>query len=197
MAATEDLKHVTACDGTSGSTEDLSVLPPAGAPTWAYEFRRHPSCSGGFGSGPFPTKPGAAHTYELAYVFDDIADVVARANARSSNGTASPRVHCRFQPLAWTAFEAADLGCCACCSALLQTLLGAPPLPMLTVPEPLSSTPSIPHHTPRTLHYECSAQVPPRLGGPLPGSRHLVALGSFREEPPLQPWRLAPVCSSA
>ena len=87
MAATGDLKHVTTCDGTSGSTEDLSVLSPAGAPTWAYEFRRHPSCSGGFGSGPFPTKPGAAHTYELAYVFDDIADVVARANARSSNGT--------------------------------------------------------------------------------------------------------------
>ena len=84
-------------------------------------------------------------------MFDDIADVVARANARSSNGTASPCLHCRFQPRAWTAFEAADLGCCACCSALLQTLLGAPRCQCSQCPNRSAQRPPSP-----TTHHECS-----------------------------------------
>ena len=52
-----------------------SAIAATGTPTWGYEFRRHPSCAG------FGAVPGAAHGYEIPYVFDDIADLVAQENA--------------------------------------------------------------------------------------------------------------------
>lgn len=48
-----------------GAAEFAAALAAAGSPTWVYEFMRHPQCA-------FASLPGAAHAFELPYVFDNI-----------------------------------------------------------------------------------------------------------------------------
>jgi para-nitrobenzyl esterase len=59
-----------------------AAVARAGSPTWVYDFMRHPSCTP-----PHAHDPGAAHSFEISYVFDNIAEMTALANAQPNART--------------------------------------------------------------------------------------------------------------